>query len=177
MTLNMNTILLLLGFSLYILAAPASGENVRAENCDPPRLTLVHSLDFGDVRVPTGTTGFLRIDPEGTVSQANTVLLVQNPTPGEMLLCGLADQRIQIRLDQPSVALTAGGRPPVAQQLDDITLSGQGIHLSRVGAGRWETRLPASGRATVRIGATLHLGGSGQHGPAGTNISLDVEPL
>lgn len=174
---NLNLTLLWIGLSTGLWAIEASGENIRAENCDPPRLTLVHSLDFGDVRVPTGATGYLRIDPEGAVNQANTVLLVRDPTPGEMLLCGLADQRLQIRLDQPSVALTAGGRPPVAQQLDDITLSGHDVHLTRVGAGRWETRLPASGRATIKIGATLHLGGSGQHGSAGTNIALDVEPL
>lgn len=174
---DLRVVLLMIGLNASTCTVNAAAGKVPAENCDPPRLTVIHPLDFGDIRVLSGATGYLHVDPDGGVSQSSRVLVAREPAPGELMVCGRADQRVQIRLNQPSAELTAGGRRPVARQLENITLSGSGIHLSRVGPERWETRLPANGRARIRVGATLHLRDAGQHGTAGTSISLDVEPL
>ena len=177
MTAISNIVLLWVSFTLSFLSINAYGENAAAEACSPPRLTVIHPLDFGDVRVPYGVTSYLYIDPDASVRQGDAVLIVRDPTPGEVLVCGQSDQRVQIRLSQPSVELTSGGRRPVAQLLENVVLAGEGTRWSQVMPGLWEGRLPASGRARVTIGGTLRLRGVGQHGAAGTNIVLEVEPL
>ncbi len=141
------------------------------------RLTLMTPLDFGDVRIPPGRRGYVYLDANGAVSHSPWVLLRRDPAPGELQLCGRADQRLAIIVNHPEPEMAASGGTPVARRLQDIALKGRGIHLQRVAPDRWEGRLGPEGRARVRLGATLYLESGGRHGAASASISLEVVPL
>lgn len=141
---------------------------------DGPKLTLRQALDWGNVLIPRGEQGYVSVTPDGIVTNAVTVMVQRNPVPGEMELCGTPDEEIAVIVGQPEAAPQLPGGKPVARMINQIELAGSGIVLQRVEQGRWEGRLNASGRATIRVGATLLLEADGEHGAAIADINIDV---
>jgi len=141
---------------------------------DGPRLTLRQALDWGNVLIPRGEQGYVSVTPDGIVTNAVTVMVQRDPVPGEMELCGTPDEEIAVIVGQPEVAPQLSGGRPVARTINNIELAGSGIVLQRLDQGRWEGRLTASGRATIRIGATLFLAAEGGHGSGTADIVIDV---
>ena len=141
-----------------------------------PSLHGVQALDLGDVRIQRGRDGYLSVSPRGEVVSAVSVMVRRAPLPAELELCGDANQDIAILIQQPSLRLAAASGQPVAREVRDLRVEADGMALHKVAEGRWEGRLGPTGRARVRVGATVYFSASGTHGSAGADLDIDVVP-
>lgn len=139
-----------------------------------PTLRAEQALDLGDVRIQRDRDGYLSVSPRGEVVNAVSVMVRREPMPAMLSLCGQAEQDVAILVQQPSLRLSMPGADPVAREVRDIRVEGQGIALQKVEDGRWEGRLGPTGRATILVGATVYFSATGKHGTAGADIEIDV---
>lgn len=139
-----------------------------------PSLRAEQPLDLGDVRIQRDRDGYLSVSPRGEVINAVSVMVRREPMPAMLSLCGAAEQDVAILIQQPSLRLSMPGANPVAREVRDIRVEGQGIALQKVEDGRWEGRLGPTGRATILVGATVYFSATGKHGTAGADIEIDV---
>lgn len=139
-----------------------------------PTLRAEQALDMGDVRIQRDRDGYLSVSPRGEVVNAVSVMVRREPMPAMISLCGQAEQDVAILVQQPSLRLSMPGADPVARDVRDIRVEGQGIALQKVEDGRWEGRLGPTGRATILVGATVYFSATGKHGTAGADIEIDV---
>lgn len=139
-----------------------------------PTLRAEQALDLGDVRIQRDRDGYLSVSPRGEVVNAVSVMVRREPMPAMLSLCGQAEQDVAILVQQPSLRLSMPGADPVAREVRDIRVEGQGIALQKVEDGRWEGRLGPTGRASILVGATVYFSATGKHGTAGADIEIDV---
>jgi hypothetical protein len=152
---------------------PETGQ--AAPDCaDGPRLERVQALEFGSLRIPTGEAGYVSVAADGSYGHSTNLLLVREPVPGELELCGLPDQEIALLIDQPTQPMQLAGLTPVARRASEFTIRANGIELARVDTGRWEGRLGSAGQARIRVGATLYLEPGGAHGTPSADLSIEV---
>ena len=84
----------------------------------------------------------------------------------------MANKKLVITMEQPTLALAIKGGAPVANLVKDFTMSGDGVNLLQTMPGRWEGLLGNTGRATLHVGGTLYFSANGNHGVAGADISV-----
>ena len=139
-----------------------------------PELRYLRPLDFGDIRIPDRQSGYLTVTPRGAYVNSTNVLVTREPLAGELALCGPAEQPVAITVEQPQVAMGIDGGRPVAREIKEISIEADGMRLQRTEPGRWEGTLGPTGRATVRLGATVYFSAAGKHGTAGAEIDINV---
>jgi hypothetical protein len=182
----------LAGLLALLLCAPENGALAQTEEtpsidsapglatpgfCDgEPQLRLLRGLDFGDVRLASGAAGYITVMPDGVVLHSGDVLVVREPLPGEMEICSAPDLDIAILVESPELELLEGGAQRAARSAGRFLVDSHDIALDRAEPGRWEGRLGPSGRAIIRIGATLDIDSNHTHGNAAGAISIDVVP-
>lgn len=145
------------------------------ETClDGPKLRMIQPLDFGDLAMAKKMPGFVTVTSAFNQSLSPTLTALRPPQPGELSLCGTPQQEIDIVIAQASLPLRGSSGPPLANTVKDFTIAGEGISLIRISAGRWRGTIGDSGRATIRIGATLDLVANGAYGHSYGEIDIEV---
>jgi hypothetical protein len=160
------------------VAAPgAAGRDALSGQCGPAvQLRILRALDLGDIRLPPGSRGYVAVSPDGLPLNSPGVLVRRPPSPGEVEICGLPNQDIALGVGSTVLELQTPQGPSVARDVTTFDLRGDGITLRRIGQGRWEGRLGASGRGRIRIGATANITADGRHGTASSQLWIDVVP-
>jgi hypothetical protein len=156
------------------LAPPPEFEPPATDCADGPRLERVHELDFGSLRIPAGEAGYVSVAANGSFGHSGNLLVIRDPTPGELKLCGAPDQEIALLIDQPTQTMHLSNVTPVARRAAEFTIRADNMNLERVDTGRWEGRLGAAGTTRLRVGATLYLEPGGAHGTPTADLSIDV---
>jgi len=141
-----------------------------------PQLRLLRGLDFGDVRLAPGASGYVTVMPDGVVLNSGDVLVARAPVPGEMEICGAPDLDIAILIESPEIGLSEEGARTAARNAGGFLVDSSDMTLDRAEPGRWEGRLGPSGRAVLRFGATMFLDDNGIHGAAAGAAVIDVVP-
>jgi hypothetical protein len=146
-----------------------------APDCaDGPRFERVQALEFGSLRIPPGEAGYLSIAADGSYGHSTNVLVLREPVPGELVLCGQPDQEIAVLIEPQTQAMQLSGSTPVARRASEFTLRADTMELARIDSGRWEGRIGAAGETRIRVGATLYLEPGGAHGTASADLSIEV---
>jgi hypothetical protein len=139
-------------------------------------LRTLSPLDFGDVRIKAQQSGFVSVRPDGSVIKSDNVVVRRDPVAGEMEVCGEPGQRVAVMVRTPEAQTSLPQGRAAATQVSQFVIDSAGLQLERIDAERWEGQLGPSGRARLRVGATLVFQGNGVHGGLTSSVSIDVEP-
>lgn len=137
-----------------------------------PTITMLHALDFGDLRISPNIDGYITVDPRGLAANSASVLVRRDPLPADLAICGTPNKPLTIRINQPTLSLATGAGTSVAKVVKNFTVSGDGVTLQNTAPGQWDGLLGNTGRATIHVGATLLLGAGGNQGVASADIPV-----
>lgn len=170
MRLDFSPVMATIGLLLSTSAIAASPETCR----DGAAIRMIQPLDFGDLALVKKVQAYVTVTANFDQLLPPKITALRLPHPGELVVCGTPHREIDIVITQQYLALRGSSGTPLASRVRDFTVAGQGISLMRISTGRWRGSMNETGRATVRIGATLDLAPHGSYGAALGEVDIEV---
>jgi hypothetical protein len=170
---------LALATALWLAPAAASAQATAPDCSTEVRVLQVRPLDFGTLALPQRRRQDVQhtLSPEGMGYPAPEVLHRRRGAPAELLLCGPPQARFALELPMARAPLRAEDTGSTSHGvLSHFRVSAEGCRLQRMAWDTWECELGPSGRATLRIGATLTLPSQTELGTLRTELPFNLRP-